>query len=287
METIGIIGTGAIGLPITKNLIHKGYKINFFARKQDVIKELLHIGGVYLNNIEQMGESCNIVFLFVKDYDDCHSCIKKLLVKMKEGTIIVGSTIAPNEIRELYNLCLTKSINLVSAPVTGGVQGATNGTLTTIISGKQCIVNDLYKIISAYSKEIINLGEDISLSFIMKALVQYLVSVNTVALVEAYLLAIKNGLNKELTYKVICNSSGNSKIFESRYPTIMDNDFHKRGTIEILAKDLNIVMDISKYSGVPLLMGALVNNLFNVANCTLDNHEDFSAILKLYEKMIK
>ena len=82
-------------------------------------------------------------------------------------------------------------------------------------------------------------------------------------------------------------SSGSSKIFESRFPTIMKEDFHKRGTIEIMAKDLNIVMDMSKTSGTPLLLGTLTKNLFDVSNYTLNNEEDFSAIFKLYKKMIK
>lgn len=287
MDNIGIIGTGAIGLPIAKRIINAGYKLNFYARKTYIINELTELGGCYFDNIKKVGGISNIVFLFVRNYEDCCDCIKELLVEMKEGIIVIGATISPNEILKLNNLCSAKNIDLISAPVTGGVQGAKNGTLTTIISGNSYVINQLNDIISTYSKEIIHIGDNLSLAFSMKALVQYLVAVNTITLTECYLLGVNSGLDPNFIYKVIINSSGNSKIFESRFPTIMKDDFHKRGTIGIMAKDLNIVMDMSKNSGTPLLLGTLTKNLFDVSNYTLNPEEDFSAILKLYKKMIK
>ena len=287
MNNIGIIGTGAIGLPIAKRIINAGYKLNFYARKNYTINELIEYGGSYFDDIKKVGENSNIIFLFVRNYEDCFDCIKELLVEMNKGIIVIGATIAPTEIIKLNELCSDKNIDLVSAPVTGGVQGAETGTLITIISGDSHVVSQLNNVISSYSKEIIFLGNSLSLAFSMKALVQYLVAVNTITLTECYLLGVNSGLDPNFIYKVIVNSSGSSKIFESRFPTIMKEDFHKRGTIEIMAKDLNIVMDMSKTSGTPLLLGTLTKNLFDVSNYTLNNEEDFSAIFKLYKKMIK
>lgn len=287
MDNIGIIGTGAIGLPIAKRIINAGYKLNFYARKNYTINELIEYGGCYFDDIKKVGKNSNIIFLFVRNYEDCCECIKELLDEMNNGIIIIGATISPNEIIKLNDLCSAKNIDLIAAPVTGGVQGARSGTLTTIISGNSCVINQLNNIISTYSKEIIFLGNSLSLAFSMKALVQYLVAVNTITLAECYLLGVNSGLDPNSIYKVIINSSGSSKIFESRFPTIMKDDFHKRGTIGIMAKDLNIVMDMSKTSGTPLFLGALAKNLFDVSNYTLNNEEDFSAVLKLYKKIIK
>ncbi len=287
MENIGIIGTGSIGLPIAKRIVKAGHGLSFFARHDNVIQDLIQYGAVYMDEIEKLGKHCAVIFLFVNDYKGCSDCINHLLVEMERGIIVVGSTISPEETLSLCHLCEPKKdVHVISAPVTGGVQGAKDGTLTTIISGKQTLIDSLNEVILSYSKKIVYLGEDVSRACSMKALVQYLVAVNTAALSEVYLLGVHSGLPPEAIYDVVTHSSGTTKIFESRCPTIMKNDFHKRGTIKIMAKDLNIVMDMAKTNGTPLLIGALVKSLFDAGNSSLDNQEDFSAIFKLYQRMM-
>lgn len=284
MNKVGIIGTGAIGLPIAQRMIDGNLNLFFYARNSEVINLLVHCGGKFIESIVELGEACDKIFLFVKNFDDCLDCIEKLLVKMSDGIIVIGATISPEEIIVLENKCKANNISLISAPVTGGVRGAISGTLTTMVSGNIDTVKILNPIFNTYCSKIVYLGNSLKSAFAMKALVQFLVGINTVALAEAFILGESNGLSRRQIYDVICSSAGTSKIFENRGRRILQGDYAKQGTIEILNKDLNIVHEISKDIGVPVFLESVVVKLFNIANVKLNNQEDFNAIIKLYDK---
>lgn len=284
MNKVGIIGTGAIGLPIAQRMIDGNLNLLFYARNSKVINLLVDCGGKFIDSVEELGEACDKVFLFVKNFDDCMDCIKKLLVKMRDGIIVIGATISPEEIMVLENKCKGNNVSLISAPVTGGVRGAVSGTLTTMVSGNINTVETLKPVFNTYCSKIVYMGNELKSAFVMKSLVQFLVGINTVALAETFVLGEGNGLSREQIYDVICSSAGASKIFENRGRRIIQGDYAKQGTIEILNKDLNIVHEIAKNTGVPVFLESVVVKLFNVANVKLNNQEDFNAIIKLYDK---
>ena len=281
---IGMIGTGAIGFPIAERIINKGLGLSFFARRNDVIDSLCKLGADYIESVENLGEASDIVLLFLNSFEQCRECTEKLLKGMNSGLIIVGSTISPDQMREISRMCEGNGVSTLSAPVTGGVKGAKDGTLTIMVSGKEDNLNKARFLFEAFGKEIVYVGGEIGLSQVMKSLVQLLVGINTVAMSEAFILGAKNGLEPSIIYSTLCKSAGVSRIFENRGCTVLERDFHKRGTIEILNKDLGYCAEISQKSGTTLMLGNVCADLFKIGMAELDREQDFSSIIKLYEK---
>ena len=285
MLKIGIIGTGAIGYPVALNM-NKFHNVSFYARKENVIKSLINNGLKY-NTIEELAHKQEIIFLFVKTYEQCEECIEKLILNNFIGTLIVGATISPYEMEKIEEECNKKNILTLAMPVTGGVTGAENATLTLIVSGKHIAFEKVSHVLTSFSKEIVYLGENIKSAHIMKALVQFLVSVNTIATSEVLTLGLKMGLDGYDIYKTIINSAGSSKIFENRAITILEDNFNRRGSIDILKKDLNIVNDLMRKSETIMILPPICLSLFNIANNILNNEEDFSSLIKLYKEWNK
>ena len=285
MLNIGIIGTGAMGYPIALNM-NRFYNISFYARRENIIKNLTSNGLKY-NTIKELANNQEIIFLFVRTYDQCNECIEELILNNFAGILIIGSTISPNEMEMIDKKCNKKNILTLAMPVTGGVIGAKNGTLTLFVSGKRTVIEKASEILTSFAKEIIYLGEDIKSAHVMKALVQFLVSVNTIATSEALILGLKMGLNGQDIYKTIINSAGSSNIFKNRVPTILENNFNKRGSIDILKKDINIVNDLMMETETIMILPPICLNLFNIANNILNKEEDFSSLIKLYKEWNK
>ncbi len=280
----GIIGTGAIGLPIAKRIVNGGVKLKFYARRSEVIDELKADGAEFYGSTGELGAACDVVFLFVNTYDQCVECTETLLSTMKRGGIIlIGATISPKQMAVLDKMCADKGITALASPVTGGVKGAREGTLTVILSGDSAAIEKVTPCIKTFGSHLYDLGEDVKLAHTMKSLVQLLVGINTVATAEVLVLGTKSGLDPNQIYETICNSAGVSRIFENRACTMIARDFRRRGTVNILQKDLKISKELALDANIPLLLGDPASRLFSIGTQMLDGEQDFSAIVKLYE----
>lgn len=281
---VGVIGTGAIGLPIAERILNNGFNLCFYARNKETIDYFQKKSGTF-KSIMELGSDCEVVLLILNTYEQCFECLKELLKTMKSGTVIVNSTISPQETRVLYKICLDSQVDFIAAPVTGGVAGAKKGELTIITAGHKEVVEKNRNVLSAFGSNIVYMGEDVGTAAVMKLLVQMLVGINTAAASEALTLGVKCGLPAELIYNTICSSAGVSKIFQNRANTIIDRNFSKRGTIDILTKDLKYCAALANDTACPLPMVQTCCNIFQAGQNTLENtSEDFSAIVKVYEE---
>ncbi len=281
--TIGMIGTGAMGRPMAERLLKAGFDFSFYARRKEVVAHLEGCGGKSCS-IRELGERCEVVLLILNSYPQCRECAEELLQTMKSGCVVVHSTISPKEMEALAELCAAHGVELLAAPMTGGVAGAKNGTLTLIVGGSAARLEQLRPVFSVLGTNIVHTGETVDSASTMKLLVQLLVGINTAATAEALVLGAKSGLDPELVYSTICASAGVSKIFTNRGNTMIARDFATRGTLSILHKDLRYCIEKANETECTLPLGQTVNSIFQLGLNTLpDPSEDFSAIVKVYE----
>ncbi|MBR4800619.1 MAG: NAD(P)-dependent oxidoreductase [Clostridia bacterium] len=282
---VGFIGIGAIGYPIFQHVV-ENFDVVFFARRQEVIDKATNDGGVFVPSVKDVAEQSDAIILFVNTFAQCKDCVNQILsAKNKNLAILVGATVAPFEVESLRDECSAQGVALIDGPVTGGVKGAIDATLTTMISGGKEDKELFRPIISTYSKKIVDAGDTVGQAEALKALVQLLVGINSVAMSEAFTLGVKSGLDPEIIYDTITNSAGTSRIFENRGEKVMDRDFDKRGTIEIINKDMTICSQLAFEKKSPMFLGAVAKQMFQIAASQSDPLEDFNAVVKVYEKM--
>ena len=284
---VGLVGTGAIGLPIAEQIIKHGFELSFYARRENVVSRLKAYGAKCCR-LNELGRNCDLVIFFLNTYDQCLECLHEVIREMDEGIIIIGSTISPDEMQIISEICARRGVDTVAAPVTGGVKGAEEGTLTIMTSGKSEIVQIASPVLYSYGSRLVYAGEDVGAALVLKLLVQLLVGINTLSMSEAMVLGTKNGLDPKLIYDTLCVSAGTSRIFENRGCTVIKRDFHTRAMVDTVAKDIKYCTELARKSGVPSILGQDCANVFQIAQNTLDDTtQDFSAIIQVYEKWAK
>ena len=114
----------------------------------------------------------------------------------------------------------------------------------------------------------------------VKLLNQLLVGIHMQATAEAFTVAKNIGVDLKMVYDVICKSAGASKMFETRFLSLMEEDYHVRGSVDIIKKDLSLCEEMAD---TPLVLGKAAKEIFENTSEKYDGNEDMCAIVKMYE----
>ena len=281
---IGFVGLGTMGLPIVKNILKARKELSFYARRDAVIQETRSMGGQFCPSMEELGAKCDVVIFFLNTAEQCRECLEKLLAGMQAGTVIIGSTMSPKDCAGLAAICAQKGIILLDAPVSGGAQGAIDGTLTSMVSGDLETFEQHRNLLELYSKKIAYVGEKPGMAQTLKAINQQLVGINVVSVCEAYALGIGCGIDPQAIADTIPFCAGTSRIFENRSQYIIQRNFDKRSSLQIQLKDLKICRQLAKTAGITLPVTVACEKIYEEALTFCDPSEDSIAVLKTYER---
>ena len=286
MEKIGIIGLGNMGMGIAKNVIKDGYEAIGYDLRETCIKELVSHGGEAADSVDHVGHASDVVFVMVMNGDQVKEVVKELSPGLKDsGTIIITATITPEEVKEAYKIAQKNNIKMVDSPVSGGLQGAHEGTLTLMASADQKVLQECKLILESISKNVFQVGNNIGDGQTVKASLQVFIGATFTAIFESLVLGVKAGIDGKILYDVFSASGVSSPLFKNCAKLIMDRKFENTGShISTMYKDLGISMDMAKKNGVPMFTAAAAFELFQVGISMYPQGDNWS-IVKLLEKM--
>ena len=286
MKKIGVIGLGNMGMGIAKNLIKAGYETTGFDLRDSCIKELVHNGGKAAESVEKVGEICDVAFVMVMNGAQVEDVVTKLSPGLKDrGTIIITATITPEQVKNAYKIAQKNNIKMIDSPVSGGLQGAHEGTLTLMSAAEDEVLNDCKAILESISKNMFHVGNNIVDGQTVKASLQVFIGATFTAIFESLVLGAKAGIDGKILYDVFSSSGVSSPLFKNCAKLIMDRKFENTGShISTMYKDLGISMDMAKQNGVPMFTAAAAFELFQ-AGISMYPEGDNWSIVKLLEKM--
>ena len=286
MKKIGVIGLGNMGMGIAKNLIKAGYETTGFDLRDSCIKELVHNGGKAAESVEKVGEICDVAFVMVMNGAQVEDVVTKLSPGLKDrGTIIITATITPEQVKNAYKIAQKNNIKMIDSPVSGGLQGAHEGTLTLMSAAEDEVLNNCKAILESISKDIFHVGINIGDGQTVKASLQVFIGATFTAIFESLVLGAKAGIDGKTLYDVFSSSGVSSPLFKNCAKLILDRKFENTGShISTMYKDLGISMDMAKQNGVPMFTAAAAFELFQ-AGISMYPEGDNWSIVKLLEKM--
>ena len=286
MKKIGVIGLGNMGMGIAKNLIKAGYETTGFDLRDSCIKELVNNGGKAAESVEKVGEICDVAFVMVMNGAQVKDVVTKLSPGLKDkGTIVITATITPEEVKNAYKIAQKNNIKMIDSPVSGGLQGAHEGTLTLMSAAENEVLNNCKNILETISKDIFHVGINIGDGQTVKASLQVFIGATFTAIFESLVLGSKAGIDGKTLYDVFSSSGVSSPLFKNCAKLIMDRKFENTGShISTMYKDLGISLDMAKQNGVPMFTAAAAFELFQ-AGISMYPEGDNWSIVKLLEKM--
>lgn len=286
MKKVGVIGLGNMGMGMAKNLIKSGFSVIGFDLDDKRLLKLKENGGSTATSTVQVGEETDAVFIMVMNGEQVKAVVADLATGLKDrGTIILTATITPEEAQEAYSIADIEGVAMLDSPVSGGMDGAHNGTLTLMTAAKKSVFDDCIKILEAVSSNIFYVGEEIGEGQTVKASLQAFIGASFTAIFESLVLGSKAGIKGQTLYDVFSASGVGSPLFKNCAGLIMDRKFENTGShISTMYKDLGISLDMAKKNGVPLFTAGAAYELFQ-AGISMFPDEDNWSIVKLLEQI--
>lgn len=290
---LGFIGIGAMGRPMTLNLLKAGHQVTIFARHPEKVEvqEVIDAGAKLAATPRMVAMTSDIVITMLPNSPQVEEVVsgpQGVLEGTRNGLVIIDmSTIAPATSRKLAQQATERGAHFLDAPVSGGTQGAVNGTLTIIVGGDREILEQARQVLEAMGKKenIFYVGAS-GAGQVVKIVNQLLVGAFAASIAEALTLGVKAGVEVETMTKVIGVSTGASWQLANQFPLRAFNGTFQPGFMtDLLHKDLGLGLELAAENEVPLPVAGLTRQLYEMARAEGYGRNDYTAVLKVFEQM--
>ncbi len=284
---IGFIGLGNMGAPMAENLARNGLDVLGFDTDNSI--KLPEI--TMMPSIPKLLTEVDIIFTMLPSGLVVKEIVNEFINNFNpKSTLIDCSTIDVKTTKEVCQILGNKKINMLDAPVSGGVQGAKSGSLTFMVGGSRDDFDKLRFLFEYMGSRSVYCGKNGS-GQTAKICNNMILGVTMIATCEAFALADKLELDREAMFDVVSTSSGYSWSMNSYCPAPgvgpkapSDNNYTPGFSSDLMLKDLTLSQNASSESKASTPMGDLAMKLYKdfVENKN-GSGLDFSAIIKTFE----
>jgi 3-hydroxyisobutyrate dehydrogenase len=289
-KTIGFIGIGAMGKPMSLNLIKAGYSLIAYDVNPKPLEELKERGAIIAQSIKEVASRSDVVITMLPVSEDVEKVILEsngVLDGVKPGTIVIDmSTIDPSVSRKIAQVCFSRSVKMLDAPVSGGQPRAVAGTLAIMVGGDEGVFQECQDLFKAMGRNIFYCGRNGN-GEVTKIVNNLLGAIQGMASAEVLSMGIKAGVEMKILTDVISVSSGTNDFIKFAGPAkAFKGDFEPGFTVDLMYKDLGLAINLAKEQGVPLLMGTLTHQMYLLMKSSGLGKKDFSVVTKMFEDLL-
>jgi 3-hydroxyisobutyrate dehydrogenase-like beta-hydroxyacid dehydrogenase len=283
MTEVGFIGLGNMGRPMVRRLLDAGHVVHVHSRSPGPVEEMAALGAVAAGSVAAVARAAEVVLTALPTPSDVDDVYDEMLAESHGGQLFVEhSTIRPSHAQRWATAFEERAAGYLDAPVSGGPTGAAAGTLTVMVGGDQAAFHAAEPVFRAFGSVITWCGPSGSGEKV-KLVNQLLVAIHALASAEAVALSGGMGADLEATLDVVGQSWGASTILARNAPRYVSRDFAGAAPIRILLKDVGLINAEARELGIPLPLGALVEQRLTRARDAGLGDEDIAALLKLWE----
>lgn len=243
MKTIGFIGLGIMGRPMARNLLTAGFTLRLYARKPSALEGFNDPKITLCDSPKDVAHGSDVTIVMVSDTPDVEEVIlgeNGIIFGAKAGsTVIDMSTISADNTKDIAKQLATKDIQMLDAPVSGGEQGAIDGTLSIMVGGKESIFEAVKPLLDILGGNITYIGTH-GAGQIAKACNQLLVAQTIIAIAEAIEFAESAEVDPQRVRKALLGGFAYSKALEIHGLRMLEEDFAPGFKGSLHLKDLKI-----------------------------------------------
>ena len=292
MEKIGFIGLGNMGMPMAQNLISNGIKVKGFDVSEEVLKQALKNKIEVCSDALQVSQGINVLITMLPNGEAVSSVFnsESLLENIDPSVLIIEcSTISPKTSKELSLKASSLNLEMIDAPVSGGVKGAEEASLTFMVGGSVKNVEKAKPILSKMGKNIFHAGGSGS-GQIAKLCNNMLLAIHMSGTAEALSIGVKSGLDPSVLSEIMSKSSGGNWSLDkyNPYPGVMTDspaskDYQGGFLNKLMIKDLNLAKELAQDSKTETPMGDSARKLYDELIEQGLEDLDFSSVQKLFK----
>jgi 2-hydroxy-3-oxopropionate reductase len=283
---IGFIGLGIMGAPMAANLIKAGFDVSGHNRSSPAVDRLVALGGHAAESVADLTRAADVIITMLPDSPDVET------VALGAGGIVEAgragqlyldmSTISPHTAVAVAQAAEAKGIRALDAPVSGGEQGAIDGTLSVMCGGAADAFEAALPVLNAVGATVVHVGPNGSGQTVKAA--NQLVVAGTIELVaEAIVLLEAAGVDPTAGLRVLAGGLAGNRILDRKAQGMLARDFKPGFRVDLHHKDLRIALGVAEQAGVVVPLAAVVAQLMSALRARGDGGLDHTALLKIVE----
>ncbi|HTM02659.1 MAG TPA: NAD(P)-dependent oxidoreductase [Vicinamibacterales bacterium] len=286
-RVLGFVGVGRMGGPMSSRLLDAGYELVIFDTNADATAPLAARGARIAGSAAEVASIAPIVFLSLPTPPVLQS------VAIAPGGIISGtavttvidvSTTGPGVAGVVAKALAEKDITYVDSPVSGGIAGATKGTLAVMVACPKATWAEVEPILTHFGKTFYT-GEKAGLAQTAKLANNLLAAAAIVLSSEAIVMGVKAGLDPKILIDIINAGSGRNSATQDKFPkAVLTRTFDFGFATGLSYKDVKLCVDEAEALGVPMVAGAAVRQMLAVTQAKFGADSDFTSIARVVEE---
>lgn len=293
MAKIAFIGLGNMGGPMAANLIAAGHKLSVFDLSTDAVATAVKHGAVGAGSAAAAAADAEVVVTMLpagKHVRAVYGGDDGVIATVAPGTLLIDcSTVDVDSARAVGAQAAERGLEMVDAPVSGGVAGASAGTLTFMVGGPDTAFARAEPVLAAMGKNIIHAGAS-GAGQAAKICNNMILGISMIAVSEAFMLAKRLGLDGQRLFDIASTASGQCWSLTSYCPvpgpvpaSPANRDYAPGFAADMMLKDLKLAQEAAATAGASTPMGALAESLYALYSNAGHGEKDFSGIIQMLD----
>ena len=291
MAKIAFIGLGNMGGPMAANLVKGQHQVTAFDLTPAAVAAAVEKGARKAASAAEAVKDAEIVVTMLPQGKHVREVYEKdVLPNVAKGALLIDcSTIDVDSARHVGTLAEKAGLLMVDAPVSGGVGGATAGTLTFMVGGSDAAFAKARPILEKMGKNIVHTGAPGS-GQAAKIVNNMILGITMIGVAEGFLMGKRLGLDTQKLFDIVSTSSGSCWAVNSYLPVAgpvpaspANRDFAPGFTADNMLKDLRLAQQAAQSTGASTPMGAEAAQLFTMFVNAGNGGKDFSGIIRMLD----
>jgi len=286
--TVAFIGLGIMGSPMAANLCAAGLDVVGFSRTRAKVDALVAKGMRAADDVASAVSGADVIITMLPDSPDVEAVALGsggVLESATPGALFVdASTIQPDTARRIGDAAEMRNLRFLDAPVSGGEQGAVDGTLSIMVGGSAAALAEATPVLRHLGKTVVHVGP-VGAGQTVKAANQLIVAGNIELLAEALVFLEAQGVDAEKAISVLEAGLAGSTVMTRKARSMVARQFAPGFRIALHDKDLGIFTAAAKTSRTATPLGAVVAQLMSSSHAQGDGDLDHSALFRLVERL--
>lgn len=292
-KRIGFIGLGTMGGPMAANLLRAGHQLTVYDLNRAALEGAMALGAKSCASPREAAEGAEVLISMLPAPPQAVAALLGPdggVAGLAAGaTLIDMSTIDPGTTRRIAAAVTARGGSMLDAPVSGSSAGAVAGTLTIMVGGEESVLAAQRDVLDSMGANIIHCG-GIGMGETVKLCNNLIAGATVVAVAEAFALGVRAGADPKVMFEVIGKATGNCWALQNRAPvpglipgSPVEDGFKPGFMVDLMHKDLGLVMAAGLEFKVPLPLTAAVKEVYALASTQGHGRLDMSAVVKLFE----
>jgi 3-hydroxyisobutyrate dehydrogenase-like beta-hydroxyacid dehydrogenase len=283
---VGFIGIGAMGTPMSHNLLKSGFPLTVYDRVPSKTARFTDLGATVASSCAETAKDVDVVLTMIGQVEEELEAVlgkRGVLEGAHPGLILIDmSTVGIVATGKLAAAALEKGVGFLDATVSGSVGPAQEATLDFMVGGDSAVLDRARPVLEAMSKRIYHVGPNCAGSA-MKVIINLMIGMTVLTVAETLTLGRQAGLDPHQMLEILGETSVRSPHLKNKGRMMIDRQFEAAFALKYMQKDFDLVMEAAHELKTPMFTSAVAHQVYTAANVAGNGELDYSSVVRFLE----